>query len=177
MDKDIPVTELSESFTFNFNMYNRSKKNLSIKNAVDYFNMNVSSLIPEGIIIHLGDEDIEMCNSSPDVFTAYYLNLLNAVKNVNKNCRIALVSISNDKNDKKINSINRYIKAIADSENCTFINLDNAKLWNPNSSKAAITFARNLGLNIRKPLTDLAEILYSYIYLEEQELLNKEITA
>lgn len=177
LDKEIPVTELSESFAFNFKMYNRSKKGLSIKNAKDFFDSNISSLVPEGIIIHLGDEDVELCNTDPEMFTKCYMYLINTIKETNKKCRIALVSLGNEKGDKKISAVNRNIKAIADSEKCTFINLDDAKLWNPNSSKAAITFARNLGLSVRKPLTDVAEILYSYIYLEEQELLNQDITA
>ena len=60
--------------------------------------------------------------------------------------------------------MNRHIKAIADSEKCEFIDVDNAKLWKPEAAKAAIRFAQNMGLNVKKPLRDIAEILYSYAY-------------
>ena len=83
---------------------------------------------------------------------------------VNKKCRIALVSVNNPSFDKTIALMNAHIKAIAESENASFINLENAKLWNPEATKAASEFAYNMGLKTRKPLRDVAEILYSYAY-------------
>ena len=44
------------------------------------------------------------------------------------------------------------------------MNIDNAKLWNPEATKASSDFAYSMGLRIRKPLRDVAEILYSYAY-------------
>ena len=60
--------------------------------------------------------------------------------------------------------MNSHIKAIADAEKVPYISLENAKLWNPEATKAAIEFAYSMGLSIRKPLQDVAEILYSYAY-------------
>ena len=60
--------------------------------------------------------------------------------------------------------MNAHIKAIAEAEKVSFISLENAKLWNPEATKAASEFAYNMGLKIRKPLRDVAEILYSYAY-------------
>ena len=60
--------------------------------------------------------------------------------------------------------MNAHIKAIAYAENLSYINLENAKLWHPESTKAACNFAHSMGLKTRKPLNDVAEILYSYAY-------------
>ena len=166
LDKQIPVAELAQSFDFNFQIYNRSEEGISVKTAKDFFLENIASMEPEGVIVHLGDKDISMLKSSGADFDKYYLDLISSIKEVNKKCRLAFVSVNNPNNDKTIAEMNRHIKALADSERAVFINLDNAKLWNPKAAKAAISFAHNMGLKVRKPLTDVAEILYSYAYTE-----------
>lgn len=166
LDKQIPVAELAQSFDFNFQIYNRSEEGISVKTAKDFFLENIASMEPEGVIVHLGDKDISMLKSNGADFDKYYLDLISSIKEVNKKCRLAFVSVNNPNNDKTIAEMNRHIKALADSERAVFINLDNAKLWNPKAAKAAISFAHNMGLKVRKPLTDVAEILYSYAYTE-----------
>lgn len=166
LDKQIPVAELAQSFDFNFQIYNRSEEGISVKTAKDFFLENIASMEPEGVIVHLGDKDINLLKSSGADFDKYYLDLISSIKEVNKKCRLAFVSVNNPNNDKTIAEMNRHIKALADSERAAFINLDNAKLWNPKAAKAAISFAHNMGLKVRKPLTDVAEILYSYAYTE-----------
>lgn len=166
MDKEIPVTELGQAFSFNFELYNRSAENLSLKEAKAYFEENVAALNPEGIILHLGVMDVSAFQNDSKAFDNTYRELISAVKACNKKCRIALVSVNNAKADKVIDSLNSHIKAIAASEKCVFVNLDNSKLWNPKANLAASSFARSMGVNVRKPLNDVAEILYSYAYLE-----------
>lgn len=166
LDKKIPVAELAQSFDFNFQIYNRSEEGISVKTAKDFFQENIASMEPEGVIVHLGDKDINMLKTSGADFDKCYMDLSSSIKEVNKKCRLAFVSVNNPNNDKTIAEMNRHIKALADSERAAFINLDNAKLWNPKAAKAAISFAHNMGLKVRKPLTDVAEILYSYAYTE-----------
>ena len=60
--------------------------------------------------------------------------------------------------------MNAHIKAIAEAERAAYVSLENAKLWNPEATKAASNFAYDMGLKIRKPLRDVAEILYSWAY-------------
>ena len=169
LDKEIPVTELGHAFAFDFELYNRSAQALTVKEAKHYFEDNVSSLKPEGIIIHLGDNDISSFQNDAKAFDKNYLDLIIAVKAANKKCRIALVSVNNPKADKVIASLNAHIKALAAGEKCDYVNLDNAKLWNPKANLAASSFARKMGVNVRKPLNDVAEILYSYAFLELKE--------
>ena len=169
LDKEIPVTELGQAFSFNFELYNRSAEALSVKEAKNYFSENVAELKPEGLILHVGENDVSAFQNDSEAFDKNYLELINAVKACNKKCRVALISINNPKSDKIVAAMNAHIKAIASSEKCVYVNLDNAKLWNPKANLAASSFARNMGMNIRKPLNDVAEILYSYAYLEIKE--------
>lgn len=178
LDKQIPVAELAQSFDFNFQIYNRSEEKLSVKQARTFFQDNINAMEPEGIIIHLGDSDMNLFKTNSADFDKYYLTLLAAVKACNKRCRIALVSVNNPNSDKTIAEMNRHIKALADSEKAVFINLDNAKLWNPQAAKASVSFAYCMGLKVRKPLTDVAEILYSYAYTEiKPETLGTELVG
>ena len=169
LDKEIPVTELGQAFSSNFELYNRSAEALSVKEAKNYFSENVAELKPEGLILHVGENDVSAFQNDSEAFDKNYLELINAVKACNKKCRVALISINNPKSDKIVAAMNAHIKAIASSEKCVYVNLDNAKLWNPKANLAASSFARNMGMNIRKPLNDVAEILYSYAYLEIKE--------
>lgn len=162
LDKKIPVASLGKDFKFNFEIYNKSVEKLSCENAGQYFSQNIAPLSPEGIMIHLGENDINLCINNSALFDTNYLNLIKQIKKCNKKCRIALITVANPQDNKVISQVNRRIKAIADAEKCSFVNLDNAHLWNPAASKAAIEFAHSMGLNTRKPLNDVAEILYSY---------------
>ncbi len=164
MDKDIPVQSLGKEFNFNFKIYNKSKDDLLVSNAGEYFNENIAPLAPEGILIHIGSKDVAAYRNDSDQFVSSYLELINGIKKCNPKCRIALISVNNQGNDKTVSSMNKSIKGIAESEKCSFVNLDNAKLWNPQATKAAVEFAHSMGLNTRKPLNDVAEILYSYAY-------------
>lgn len=164
MDKAIPVASLSKEFDFNFDLYNKSEEKLSISNINDYYEKNISEMAPEGILIHVGDEDISLFRNDSSTFDTNYLNLIGQIKAENKKCRVALISVNNPEKDKNINLLNAHIKAIAEAEKVTFINLENAKLWNPEATKASCDFAYSMGLRIRKPLRDVAEILYSYAF-------------
>lgn len=163
-DKQIPVSKLAKDFNFNFDIYNKSTENLTVSNALEYFKQNISQMLPEGIMIHLGDADVAFFQNDSAGFDNYYLTLIDEIKAVNKNCRIALLSVNNPDNNKSISLMNAHINAIAQTQNADYINLENAKLWNPQATKAASDFAYSMGLRIRKPLRDVAEILYSYAY-------------
>ncbi len=164
MDKEIPVEKLASDFGFNFDIYNKSEAGLSVTEAIEYFRTKIADLTPEGIMLHLGEEDLALFQKDSAAFDNYYLTLVDEIKKVNKNCRIALLSVNNPEGRKEINLLNAHISAIAQTEKAVFINLENAKLWNPEATKAANDFAYSMGLNVRKPLRNVAEILYSYAY-------------
>lgn len=164
LDKNISVADLSREYNFNFDIYNKSCENITLPAALEYFKENIAKMIPEGIIIHLGENDISLFQNDSAAFDNYYLTLLDEIKAVNKDCRIALISINNPAGNKNLALMNAHINAIAQTEKAVFINLENAKLWNPEATKAANEFAYAMGLKIRKPLRDVAEIFYSYAF-------------
>lgn len=167
-DKEIPVAEIAQDYELNFKMLNRSIYGLSLKNAKKAFAENVAALNPEAVILHLGEEDLDLFNRNNAEFDVLYLDLIGAVKAQNKNRRIALISNFSPDNSESYGEMNRHIKAIAESEKCTYVNIDNAKLWNPESTKELMSFMYDVGfdqpLNVKKPLANVAEILYSYAY-------------
>ncbi|WP_022933028.1 SGNH/GDSL hydrolase family protein [Treponema bryantii] len=164
IDTEIPVSNLAKEFNFNFDIYNKSTAKLSVGNANEYFQKNIAALEPEAVLIHLGESDLQTFKSDSSTFDRNYLALVESIKALNKNCRIALVSVENPSNDKSVNLMNAHIKAIANAEKTSFVNLENAKLWNPEANKTSSAFAYNMGLKIRKPLNDVAEILYSWAF-------------
>ena len=164
LDKAIPVSQLAGEYSFNFEIYNKSDASLNVTNAKNYFEKAISTLAPEGILIHIGENDANLIKTKPSNCDTYYIELIESIRSCNKACRIALVSIDNPNADKSIELINAHIKAIAGAEKATFVNLENAKLWHPESTKAACNFAHSMGLKVRKPLNDVAEILYSYAF-------------
>ena len=164
IDTAIPVAQLASEYNFNFDLYNKSQAGITMAHAKEYFEKNVAPLAPEGLLIHIGENDVMLAKTNPSAFDSYYENLIQSVRACNKSCRIALVSVDNPENDKNIELMNAHIKAIASAEKISFINLENAKLWHPESTKAACNFAHSMGLKTRKPLNDVAEILYSFAY-------------
>ncbi len=163
-DNYIPVDLLAKDFGFNFDIYNKSAVSLSLSSANEYFNKNIATLQPEAVMLHLGENDTKLFKTDSKTFDNNYLALIENIKSLNKNCRIALVSVDNPYSDKTIKEMNAHIKAIAEAENAVYVNLENIMLWNPEATKVASDFAYTMGLSIRKPLLNVAEILYSYSF-------------
>ena len=167
-DTAIPVAEIAKDYEFNFNLLNKSVYALSVKNAKKTFVENLSNLKPEAVILHIGEEDLDLFNKNNAEFDILYLDLVNAIKASNENIRIALISNISEGISKNFSEMNRHIKAIAESEKCTFVNIDNAKLWKPENTKELLAFMYDTGfdmpLNVKKPLATIAEILYSHAY-------------
>ena len=164
LDKSIPVEELAKSFDFNFRIFNKSVPELSVKDSLGYFSAYIKPMRPEAMILHIGERDLNLFKANSSEFDSLYIKLIEEIRYTNSKCRLALVSLYNETSNQTVAEMNRHIKAIADSEKCDFIDVENAKLWKPESSKAAIRFAQNMGLSVKKPLRDIAEILYSYAY-------------
>ncbi len=161
-DTEIPSEEIAEDYELDFDIINRSTFALSLRNAKEYYRKYVAGLASDGMIIHLGEEDKELFKANPSEFDNLYLSLISLIKGNNKNCRLALVSVKNSANEVYVNDMNNHINAIASSEQAVFVNLANASLWNPEESKTSSDFAAGMGLKIKKPIYDVATILYSY---------------
>ena len=167
-DKEIPVAEIAQSYDFNFPMYNRSFHGLSLKDAKKSFSEKIETMNPEAVILHIGADDLDLFKRNSAEFDIKYIDLISFIKSGNKKRRVALISNLDPVNAHLFDEMNRHIKAIADSEHCTFVDINNAKLWNPESTKELMSFMYNIGfdqpLNVKKPLGDISEILYSWAY-------------
>jgi len=163
LEKSIPVAELAKTFDFNFSIFNKSVEDLSIRDAFSYFTTYIGPMHPEAILLHIGEKDLNFFKMNSTEFDSLYIKLIEEIRNVNPKCRMALISNYNNSNQ-AFTEMNRHIKAIAASEKCDFIDVDDAKLWKPETMKSALSFARKMGLSVKKPLRDIAEVLYSYAY-------------
>ena len=167
-DKEIPVAEIAESYDFNFKMYNRSSYNLSLKDAKKVFADKVEPLNPEAVIIHIGAEDYDLFKKSSAEFDIKYIDLISSIKAADKSRRVALVSNMDAAGRLSFDEMNRHIKAIAESEQCVFVDINDARLWKHDEAKELMSFMYDVGfdqpLNVKKPLGDISEIMYSYAY-------------
>ncbi|WP_407397636.1 SGNH/GDSL hydrolase family protein [Treponema sp.] len=161
-DSSIPLKQLEDEFSLDFELINKSASGLSVKNAVEFYLKEVEKLKSDGIIIRLGAEDMDLFKSNPSEFDSLYLKLLSTIKMFNSRSRIALVSMNNSNKEASVDSMNNHIKAIASSEQAVYVDLAYATLWNPKATKASVDFARNMGLNVKKPIFDVAKIIYSF---------------
>ena len=163
-DTDIPLCELRQAFDIEENMYNRSIHELSIEHAIEAYDSCVAPISPETVFIHIGKYDIELLHKNPNLFDSKYLELIEHIRAENKTCRIAVVSMKNYYNDPDIAEMNRHLKFIADSEKCEYGDIATRKVWNPQATRDAASFVRNIGfvrpLKSARPIYDLIRILF-----------------
>ncbi|MDO4488465.1 MAG: hypothetical protein Q4B67_05210 [Eubacteriales bacterium] len=167
-DKHIPTGELRQAFALESKVYNRSFESLSINDAVDAYDKVVAPLLPETVLLHLGEADRELFKAEPMEFDNRYRELIAYIRKQNKNCRIAVVSLRNYDNDPEIAEINRHLKFIADSERCEFGDISAKKVWNPittiNAASFELVYSFGFGqpLKNKYPLYDLVKIMFCY---------------
>ncbi|MBR5565062.1 MAG: hypothetical protein IKW08_02730 [Roseburia sp.] len=165
-DKNIPTCELRQAFSVEAKIYNRSFDNLSITDALNTYKEIVAPLAPETVLLHIGEADKTLFIQSSSEFDAKYLALIEFIKKQNKNCRIAVISLTNYNNDPQIEEMNKHLKYIADSEQCEYEDIANKKVWSPKSTMNTASFLYSIGfvhpLKNQRPLYDLVKIMFCY---------------
>ena len=163
-DKNIPVGELRQAFSVEPKIYNRSFDGLSIKDAACFYDKCISPLVPETVLIHIGESDMAFFTEKSTAFDNKYRELIAHIKGQNNKCRIAVVSQRNYTNDPQIEEMNKHLKYIADSERCEYGDIASKKVWNPKSTMDAVSFVYSIGfihpLRNKRPLYDLVKILF-----------------
>ena len=162
-DKEIPLCELRLAFELDSKFYNRSFENISITNAAELYGECIAPIEPDTVLLHIGENDLDLFNESPDKFISIYRELIGEIKSDNKKCRIAIVSLKNYDGDIITERLNEQLKYLADSERCEFADIADKKLWNPIATRDAVSFAYLLGAKVQKPIYDLAKILFCYV--------------
>ena len=165
-DISIPLCELKQAFSLDSSLYNRSFSDLSVDNAVEYYDTCIAKLNPESILLHIGEADVDAFLSSSSDFDKKYSKLISHIKNANKKCRVIIVSLKNYNNDSDISEMNKHLKYIADSERCEYADISAKRVWNPKQTKEIASFVYSTGfvrpLNIKRPAYDLAKILFCF---------------
>ncbi|MCQ2508561.1 MAG: hypothetical protein MJ097_07245, partial [Dorea sp.] len=161
-DKDIPVTEISESMSLKEKVYNRSIADLSISAAAEVYDAVVAPIKPSTVLVHIGSGDVDFYNRFPGRFDHDYRTLIQHIKETNKNCRIGIVAVKNPGNVPAIDRMNEQLKFIAESEKCEFCNITADTKWSPAAVKAAYDYYYSTGYasNAKKPVYDLAKLFF-----------------
>ena len=162
-DVNIPLCELKQTFELESKFYNRSFENISITKASELYKSCVAPLEPDTVLLHLGENDLELFGKDPDKFISLYRELISEIRSDNKKCRIAIVSLKNYNGDIITERLNEQLKYLADSERCEFADIAEKKLWNPIATRDAVSIAYLLGAKVQKPIYDLAKILFCYV--------------
>ena len=165
-DKSIPLCELKQAFELDSKLYNRSFENISLANAKELYEGCVAPLEPDTVLVHIGENDLDLFAESSAEFISVYRELISKIKSYSKRSRIAIVSLKNYDGDKLVSELNEQLKYLADSERCEFADISEKKVWNPKSTRDAASFVYSIGfvrpLNIKKPIYDLAKILFCF---------------
>lgn len=161
-DLGIPLCELRQAFDIEARLYNRSLAGLSVLDAIAVYDACVAELEPDTLLLHLGAADLELVETDPVTFDRAYRALVEHVQNSCPDCRIAIVSLA-DGRDERYGAVDRHLRHIAESEQCSFADTAAHSVWNPRETRRVMSFARAMGLGRegrRKPLYDLVKILF-----------------
>ncbi len=165
-DVNIPVGELKQAFSIKDKMYNRSIDKLSVNNASEFYSAYVSKLIPDAVLLHIGEADLNTFTEDPPEFEKKYRELINTIKTDNKKCSIAVVSLKNADNSDTVSVLNRDLKYIAESEQCEYYDISVKSIRNPGQTKDVISFVYSSGfvrpLKNKRPMYDIVRILFCY---------------
>lgn len=165
-DLDIPIGELRQDFAIDSKIYNRSVDTLSIHNAILLYDTYIVPLMPETILIHIGNADLKTFKNDSITFDQKFRELIAHIRLQNKNCRIAIISLKNYENDINIAEMNKHLKYIAESEHCEYGDISSKRVWNPKNTKDAVSFVYSTGfihpLKNKRPIYDLIKIFFFY---------------
>lgn len=163
-DKNIPLCELKQAFSIESNLYNRSISGLSVNDATKLYNDCVAPLNPETVLLHIGQDDLNFFKENSNEFDRKYRELIFNIKQNDKKCRIAIVSLKNYENDATVAEINKHLKYLSESEQCEFADISDKCVWNPKATKDVVSFVYSIGfvhsLKTKRPIYDLVKILF-----------------
>lgn len=165
-DWNIPLHELVQAFSLDFNVYNRSVKELTIDHAVEVYDTCVASLVPDLLMLHIGAGDLGRNISNLEEFAKQYCALIRHIRKKNAKCRIVIISLKNYGNNPEIFRINQCLRDIAQSERCEYEDISAKRLWNPKEMQEVISFIYDIGfvrpLKKERSIYDLAKIFFCY---------------
>lgn len=165
-DRLIPLCELKETFDLQYTFYNRSFPGLCLDNAARIYDRCVSPLAPQEVYLHIGDADTALFTEDAALFDLKYSRLVQHIRDTDKKCSLAIISLKNPDNDPVIAELNKHLAVIAQNTRCEFCDIAQLRVWNPRQTKEVVSFLYSLGfvrpLKQKRPLQDMAKILFCY---------------
>lgn len=163
-DRSIPLCELKQAFELDSNLYNRSFTKLSIVDALEVYDECIAGLCPETVLLHIGADDLEFFKSSPEEFDKKYCELITHIRQADKKCRIAVISLKNYEKNSEIAELNKHLKYMAESQRCEYGDIASRRIWNPKAAKERASFVNSIGFmqawKNKRPIYDLVRILF-----------------
>ena len=165
-DADIPAGELRQAFDLESALYNRSFQNLSVKDGIELYDSCILPLHPKTVLLHIGEADLEDFMGDSALFDQKYRNLIAHIRQNDKKCTIAVISLKNQEDNREIEVMNRHLKHIAESEHCEFFDISGETLRNPQIMKQ-ISYLQTSGFTrrmpSRQPIANMVKILYGFV--------------
>lgn len=119
--KNIPVSELAQTFGLDCTVYNRSFNDLSVFDAQSVCDEAVLSIQPKKIIIQLGETDIERGYKSVAEITDAYKNLIDKFRKADSKVKIVILSVCSYESE--ASELNSALEALAHSCKCQFADI------------------------------------------------------
>lgn len=165
-DLNIPLCELKQAFELEAGLYNRSFPTLSVTEAAVLYDNCAAPIMPETVLLHIGQSDCGLFESNPMEFEKQYRQLIRHIKSHDKACRIVVVSLKNYEKNEELSRLNKQLAYIAESEQCEFCDIAEKGVWNPQQKKAVASFVYNIGfvhpLRGKRPVFDLVKSLFCF---------------
>lgn len=119
--KNIPVSELAQTFGIDCTVYNRSFNELSVFDAQSVCEEAVMKIQPKKIIIQLGETDLERGYKSVAEITEAYKKLIDKFRNADKKVKIVILSVCSDENE--ASELNTALESLAHKCKCQFADI------------------------------------------------------
>ncbi len=120
---DLPIDKLAAQDGIEEQICNRSKKNMTIAQALSALDERIISLQPSKVFVNLGESDLKSPTFDENEFIAKYEWLLYQIHS-KTSALLYVVSVPSASSD--IRKLNRLLKAKAAEFGCVYISLDHA---------------------------------------------------
>ncbi len=125
--KEIPAAELSQSLSFRTPVYNRGITDLSVFDAGYILGSCVFDLMPDRMLMQLGETDLlRGYRSLQDIIYAYD-SVIHTARTLDKHCSIVLVSVCCDTPHPLCSELNSRIRLLAKSNKCRYADISLCK--------------------------------------------------
>lgn len=125
--RNMPVSELRQSFGLECNIYNRSIPELSVFDAASVLADCVLDLYPDKVLLQLGETDLEQGKVSMDEIITEYENVIMQLKKSMKTSQIVVISVCEENDTLPSREFNKKLEKMAARQKCRFADISAAE--------------------------------------------------